>query len=427
MIYFYLFLIFLIIICIKIFNDSKIIVLIVPFFLLAMINNFNFKVTVLKYIDIFDQEIINDNFILLIIAIGLIYVISDLLIMLGITTLLDKVLFKLNNNVLIIFVHIVSIFKDNIDLRNSNIVNKFISIYDKSTNVNVYLNPFSSFMLTFYAFTILVDYDNKLFSFFYISNFFIIVWFLKKLLNYYLFEKNLVIEEKDIIIYDIYPFLNALLVRLSIYLVSIIGIKFVFNIEFFLLLFLITVIIFIDVFVCCIHFSATSKSIEETQIYQTLNDTVFKLINPVFDFISCIMFIVIFSTYLNEKVFITNVSIDINTVIVVGIIVILTLILNNNLYMLTFLFPILIVMSSQFILTKDILICISFLISLIFYISYVFVDLKAKFNFDDLFYILSIFVIYFVYYTTSNLLLCYLMIFLYISFLYFKYKFRALK
>jgi len=266
----------------------------------------------LRYIIVtLSQKVITDEYVIKYIAIiTLLYLISELFIVLGFQNIILDLIDGKSSNRQKFYMHILSIISTNVDndYLLANETNR--STYESSSFINSMLNIISIPFLTVTLLVMSVIGQGAEINFFIIlmisTNFFAIFWFFKRTVD---FKNGIEIEYEYHVDHLIkkgnhaqvqsvtYNGFRLFFIRNIVYLIAAISVGiFYTQMSMFLIVFL--TLVFIDLFISAEFFVFNNKEIEEKLIYVSIFNGIKKVFNDVIVIIAGMMFVILASDLL---------------------------------------------------------------------------------------------------------------------------------
>lgn len=205
-----------------------------------------------RIISIISQYFISYNFVLLLIFIVLIFLISELLVILNLTNTIENYIIKKGPKTQALYVHIISVFSSNFDFSKSQVVNK----NNKELFTNSYLaqalNLFSieNIIIFIYISVILNQSTLSTLLLIAITNFFAIFWFIKIIIDIKLKKTNKIKTDYQIIVSNVNSVNHkVILIRYSLYVIIALISSFVLDINILFQMVFVSLVILIDLII----------------------------------------------------------------------------------------------------------------------------------------------------------------------------------
>ena len=277
---------------------------------------FNFKSFVVGIMDVIASKVLGSEIFYIIGIFIMLYLISEMVIILGLHKNLDTLFVKFKKKNQKISTHILSMFGSNFDLSKIDVLIKFKRIYEQSGFLNQSLNIMSLDMIVIFALMISVFGSNAsgMYFLFIATNFFALFWFIKRILDFAFdffidykhdarnIDKQITVTEETNVTY---PFMTELIIRFIVYFLITFVVVYLIKVNIIVAGFYLLTVIFIDMFVCAEKFSRSLKPYTEEFILTSVKTAFINVITHVSLLLVGIIYISVISKIFTGTAFIS--------------------------------------------------------------------------------------------------------------------------
>lgn len=281
------------------------------------------------------QTILSYNFVVYIILVA-IYLISELMLLLGMHKYIEQKIIHTNEKIQKLYVLGMSIFSTNIVLGDSYIIKKYPSIFYTNSFILSTVNVISVTFLTISIFVAII-FDNGSENFFYLflaSNFFAIFWLIKNVIDIitsnnieidYNEKRTILLESSNVGSVVHYKNYNDLLYSFPIYFITLLTLCYIFKIQ--MLIGVCTALIFLlfHLFIKSQLFVYKTKSLEEKIIYQVLVVGFVSVFKQLILIINSMILITIFDKFFMTGIYLNQVILYYLILLIMSIAIFITL------------------------------------------------------------------------------------------------------
>jgi hypothetical protein len=386
----------------------------------------------LKYIVVtLTQKVITDEYVIkYILIITLLYLISELLIVLGFQNILLDLIEGRSVNRQKFYMHLLSTISTNVDNDYLLTDDQNRNAYESSAFINSMLNiisiPFLTIVLLIMS-VISQETEINLFILLLIStNFFAIFWFFKRTIDfknditidYQYYEDHLIKKGNHADVQSVsYNGFKFFFVRNVVYLLVAISTGFYFQqVALFLITFL--SLVFIDLFIIAEFFVFNHKEIEEKIIYVSIFNGIKKVFNDVITILAGMMFVILASDLLLKYTGFSNTQ-NLNLFILsIGFCFFVTYFTKNYIFGLIFTTPLISLIYSNYLVDSfsiNILILFVAVLTIAQHMAIIKVSLTNRDGLIDLFYHMGATAItYIIFIISSNIFWAFLAMFIFL-------------